>query len=206
MKTLETITVMQSELEEVIRQFFVNAVRRLLKNLNKPSEEILKDTDKLAVLLEIATVLIAIGKKILDEVYDAVGEEGAVGDYLEIVPTYKESSAVDVSKLRKLKPEVYESLAYVEPRAAQRILGKDRIRELCRESCDSPYLKEETVNVTDLKKVLPKMFLDEFLTVKEKFDGLTTNYNTNYKNQLQPLYSEIEKLGGENDDEQKPSE
>lgn len=112
-------------------------------------------------------------KECRDELLDDALTNGYESEYVRLEELKKVKRVVDVEKLFENRPDLYEELAFVEARAAQKILGKLFIRDKVREFEGLDRTAFEAVNVTDLKKRLSPADFPKYVIEKEEPAGYT---------------------------------
>jgi hypothetical protein len=83
----------------------------------------------------------------------------------------KTRRSIDAKRFRALYPDVYDDIAVISATAAERILGKELLREAARTRYPEKFEEVAVVNVTDAEKRLGKTGLPPEVVVVNTIPG-----------------------------------
>jgi len=86
----------------------------------------------------------------------------------QIVWPEKTYYEVDIRKIRTDHPDIHQKLVHLRPFDAEKILGRDRLYQLAKETLGPAIADYEKITITDLKKYLTARDLPCYLTQKTR--------------------------------------
>ncbi|MDV0441706.1 hypothetical protein [Methanorbis furvi] len=101
-------------------------------------------------------------------VIDRICIEGLTSVHYTIETPYTLTRMVDIGKLRRNLPEVFEKIVFIRSCDAEKILGRKHLYELAKAASPDRVIAFEQVNLGDLRQVLAESEIPAYISVVKK--------------------------------------